>query len=265
MKRYAFRPLAFVVAAAASVVTLAAAGPYLIAHRGGIVDGQHAENSPGAIQAAIGRGYWMVELDIRRGKDGVPVVQHDRTFERYYGDSRSVGEMTWEEISQLRADVGGTAPMTFEQATAMCAGKIRIMLDIKGDSLPAGFYESIEQSLRRHNLLQTTYVLGSAASKQHFRDKAVLSANTTALQAAAETGEPIASRYILFQLGSELGAETVRWARDRGVTVVAAINTFRYEMAKQDHWRGAERDIQKLLGMGVRYFQIDSIYDRYLK
>jgi glycerophosphoryl diester phosphodiesterase len=262
MKPYAWRLLPL--AAIASIAVLAADGPYLIAHRGGIVDDRHPENSPGAIQAAINRGYWMVELDIRQSKDGVPVVQHDPTFQRYYGDPRPAGEMTWEEIGALRADPGGASPMTFEQAAALCAGKIHIMLDVKGETHPLSFYESIEQSLRRHGLLETTYVLGSASSKQHLQGKAVLCANEKELRAAADRREPIASRYVLFELGSNLDAETIRWASERGIPVVAAINTFRYEMAKQDHWKGAQADIQNLLGMGVRHFQIDSIYDRWL-
>jgi hypothetical protein len=51
------------------------AGRYrLIAHRGGIVDESHAENSPGSIEAAIKRGYWMLEVDIRRTRDGEPIL-----------------------------------------------------------------------------------------------------------------------------------------------------------------------------------------------
>ena len=44
--------------AAAGTLFSQSAGQYhLIAHRGGIVDLSHAENSPGSIQAAIDRGY----------------------------------------------------------------------------------------------------------------------------------------------------------------------------------------------------------------
>src|SRR5262249_23480542 len=62
----------------------------LIAHRGGIVDDQHPENSPGSLQTAIARGYWMVEVDIRRTKDGEAVLQHDANFQRFYGDPRNI-------------------------------------------------------------------------------------------------------------------------------------------------------------------------------
>jgi glycerophosphoryl diester phosphodiesterase len=53
---------------------------HLIAHRGGIVDDTHPENSPASVEAAIQRGYWMLEVDIRRTRDGRAVVQHDANF-----------------------------------------------------------------------------------------------------------------------------------------------------------------------------------------
>jgi len=45
----------------------------LIAHRGGVVDAGRPENSPGAVQAAIHQGYWMIEVDIRQSRDGEPL------------------------------------------------------------------------------------------------------------------------------------------------------------------------------------------------
>ena len=52
----------------------------IIAHRGGVVGEEFAENSPAEIEAAVERGYWMVELDIRESRDGRLVVYHDEDF-----------------------------------------------------------------------------------------------------------------------------------------------------------------------------------------
>src|SRR5688572_16882286 len=49
----------------------------LIAHRGGVVEDKNPENSPSAIEEAISRGYWMIEVDIRETKDGIAIAQHD--------------------------------------------------------------------------------------------------------------------------------------------------------------------------------------------
>ncbi len=75
--------------------------PKIIVHRGGVVGDEHAENSPAAIEAAIGRGYWMLEVDIRESKDGKLVVHHDPDYDDFYGDPRLPAEMTWAEIEQL--------------------------------------------------------------------------------------------------------------------------------------------------------------------
>lgn len=66
-------------------------------------------------------------------------------------------------------------------------------------------------------------------------------ANRKALDAAAAAGEDVAGRYFLFELGSDLGAESYALARKLNVTPVAAINTFRYTMAKRDEWEGRRK------------------------
>lgn len=235
---------------------------HLIAHRGGIVGEHHAENSPASVQAAIERGYWMIEVDIRRSRDGHPVIQHDPDFRRYYGDPRAVSELSWSEMQRLRANPGSTPPLDFKQLCEMCAGRIRLMLDIKGDDHPDEFYAGLERTMRDHDLLRTAYTLGGDRIKSFFRGKLLLSAQRDALRAAAARGEDVAGTYFLFELGSVLDREAVDLCRRLGVTPVAALNTFRYEMEGIDHWKGAERDAVKLRPLGVRHYQIDSLYDR---
>ena len=45
------------------------------------------ENSIGALEEAIRRGNWMVEMDIQESKDGRLVVHHD-SFLQDFGDKR---------------------------------------------------------------------------------------------------------------------------------------------------------------------------------
>ena len=70
---------------------------YLIAHRGGVVDSTYTENGLPALQAAIKRGYKMVEVDLRITKDSVLIIHHDNNFKRYYGIDQPVKEMAWEQ------------------------------------------------------------------------------------------------------------------------------------------------------------------------
>ena len=64
-----------IVSGAAAAIRAAEQPVRLIAHRGGIVGDEFAENSPASVEAAIKRGYWMIEVDIRRTKDGRAIIQ----------------------------------------------------------------------------------------------------------------------------------------------------------------------------------------------
>ena len=105
----------------------------LIAHRGGVVDATRIENSLPAIREAVRLGYWMLEIDVRETKDGHLIVHHDSDFTRYYGDHRRVQDLTLGEIRQLRSIPGNLVPLTFAEFAAACRGKIRLMLDVKGE------------------------------------------------------------------------------------------------------------------------------------
>jgi hypothetical protein len=234
----------------------------LIAHRGGVVDAARPENSRAALEAAIAEGYWMAEVDLWRTRDGRPVLHHDATLQRHFRDPRRVEELDWDEFRALRAAPGGHAPIDFEEACALAAGRIRLMLDVKGGAHPDAFYARIEDSLARHGLLRSAYTLGGDRMKPRFWGKLWMSANRAGLRAAIARGEPVHEHYFLFELGSVLDEEALALCRQARVVPVAAINTFRYEMAKTDHWKGAQADIERLLALGVRHFQIDSVYAR---
>jgi glycerophosphoryl diester phosphodiesterase len=237
----------------------------LIAHRGGIVDDKHAENSPGSVTAAIAREYWMIEVDVRSTLDGEPVLQHDATLDRFYGERRRPEDMSWREISKLRSDPGGTSPIHFDDLCQMCKGKIRLMLDIKNASMPAGFYERMAKYMDKAGLLESAYMLGGDRWRNVFGPGGTKeSANRKALAAAAERGEDVKKRYFLFELASEVNVEGVGLCKRLGVDAVAAVNTFRYTMAKRDEWEGPKEDIQRLLSLGVSTYQIDSRYEALL-
>ena len=61
-----------------------------IAHRGEPVG--HRENTLPAFEAAVALGADMVEIDLRRTRDGAIVVLHDQTLERLWGRAASVGD-----------------------------------------------------------------------------------------------------------------------------------------------------------------------------
>ena len=234
----------------------------MIAHRGGVVTDSIIENNLAAIEAAVERGYWMVEVDVRNSKDGVAVVHHDADFKRYYGDSRRVVDLTWDQISELRATPGNERPLTLAEYLKACDGRLRIMLDVKGRDLPESFVEGIERTLRENQQLQTTYVIGAAEAKQRLTGKAIVSRSYDQIVAAKNRGEDISNRYFLFPRGKLLKEPEVQKGIELGVPVVPSINIFHY--LGINHKLRAKQDIERLRNAGVTEFQIDSVYDQWL-
>lgn len=73
--------------------------PLAIAHRGDPV--AERENTLAAFEAAMRQGADMVELDLRRTRDGEIVILHDPTLSRLWGDDRAVGDLDLAEVCEL--------------------------------------------------------------------------------------------------------------------------------------------------------------------
>ena len=205
----------------------------LIAHRGGIVDSIHAENSMASIKEAYLRGFKMIEVDIRETADGRPILQHDPDFKRYYNCPSLVSDMTWNEIKLLQSEVDGSRPILFEEAVKEIAGKMSLMLDIKGNDFSESFYLDVGNALEKYGLMESTFILGGNQAKIFFPETSH-SIEFNNLIKAAENGEDVGKKYHLFMLASQLDTEKVQKAFDLGVIVVAAVNEFRYRIAGQD-------------------------------
>ncbi len=231
----------------------------LIAHRGGVVDATHIENHLPAIDEAVRRGYWMLEVDIRESKDGRLVVHHDADFKRFYGDERLVVNMNWDEIKQLRSTPGNLRPLEFAEYAAACHGRIRLMLDVKGPEHSDDFFESLVTTLEDNDLLDSAYVIGTEQARQVFLDRAKIGVNPLKLVDHVASGEDVKRRYFLFGHGRDFESEAIELARSRGVDIVPSINTFHYPAAT--HLDGAAADIRRLKQLGIDCFQIDSVYE----
>ena len=234
----------------------------LIAHRGGVVEGQYPENSAASVNEAIQRGYWMIEVDIRETKDGQAIAQHDPDFQRFYGHPGKASEMTWDEIKQLRATPGNARPLLFEELVALCKGKLYLMLDTKAPHSPE-FCQQIETILKKYDLLSSAYVIGTHESGEYLKGKAKVGKDRQYIQQAIQKGENVKDLYFLFEHGNALDEATITWAQELGITIVPSINTFHYKT--EDPMEGAKEDIEWLKKAGVTEFQIDSEYDRWFE
>ena len=256
-------PVVLASIALAQLVSADAADVRLIAHRGGVVDRRHIENNLPAIEEAVRRGYWMLEVDIRRSKDGKLVVHHDEDFRRFYGDPRRVADMTWDEIQQLRSTPGNLRPLEFAEYAAACKGKIRLMLDTKGRHHDPAFYQAMLDVLEKNDLLESAFVIGNDESRALLLGKAKVGTRAEALRAAIARGEDVAGRYFLFAHAAGFDPETIDLCRRHGVVAVPSINTFHYPVDK--HKERAAADIERLKKLGVTHFQIDSVYEDYCR
>lgn len=73
--------------------------PLAIAHRGEPVS--HRENTLPAFAAALALGADMVEIDLRRTRDGEIVVLHDQTLQRLWALDASVGDLDLAEVATI--------------------------------------------------------------------------------------------------------------------------------------------------------------------
>lgn len=102
------------------------------AHRG---DWRNApENSLQAVQRCIDLGLDIVEVDLRKTRDGHLILMHDKTLERTTTGTGKVSDHTLAEIRQLHLKnplgIETRQPVpTLEEALALTRGKILIFLD----------------------------------------------------------------------------------------------------------------------------------------
>jgi len=131
-----------------------------IAHRGEPVD--HRENTLPAFAAAAALGADMVEVDLRRTRDGAIVVLHDQSLERLWGLARSVGEVDLAEVVALGdGDVG--IPTL---ADVLRSVPLPLMVDFTRREVVAGGLEAVRAA---GALPRCLFVTGNVAALQQLR------------------------------------------------------------------------------------------------
>ncbi|MFI5822508.1 glycerophosphodiester phosphodiesterase [Streptomyces rishiriensis] len=96
-----------------------------VAHRGDPY--RFRENTIDSLRSALDRGADAVECDVRLTRDGVPVLLHDETLKRLWGQDRPLRSLSAAEVRGL---TDGAVP-TLAEALAATDGS-RLMLDLPG-------------------------------------------------------------------------------------------------------------------------------------
>jgi glycerophosphoryl diester phosphodiesterase len=105
----------------------------VITHRGDWRN--YPENSIPAIESVIRMGVDVMELDLKKTKDGVLVLSHDHTLNRCTNGKGNISDYTLAEIKQLRlkrahgVTTDSLRMPTLEEALAVCKDRIVVNVD----------------------------------------------------------------------------------------------------------------------------------------
>jgi glycerophosphoryl diester phosphodiesterase len=109
----------------------------VIAHRG--LSMRAPENTVAAVEAAIGVGADMVEVDVATTVDGVAVCLHDATVDRTTSGTGRLRDLTWNEVQRLDAGswlssgFAGEPVPSVDEVLACARGRVLVNLELKPD------------------------------------------------------------------------------------------------------------------------------------
>jgi glycerophosphoryl diester phosphodiesterase len=131
-----------------------------IAHRGEPVG--HRENTLPAFEAAVAAGADMVEIDLRRTRDGAIVVLHDQTLERLWGRAASVADVDLADVAALGE--GDVRIPTL--AAVLAAVPLPLMVDFTRREVVAGGLQAV---LEAGALDRCLFVTGNVPALEQLR------------------------------------------------------------------------------------------------
>lgn len=125
--------------------------PLVIAHRG--ASAYAPENTLPAFELAIAQRADMLELDVQRSADGVLVVFHDETTERWDGRRRPVAACSLAELRAL--DIGGARVATLAEVCALARERqVRLNVELKA----LGIGADVARLLRAERAAELTLI-----------------------------------------------------------------------------------------------------------
>jgi glycerophosphoryl diester phosphodiesterase len=125
----------------------------LIAHRG--YSAMYPENTITAFRKARGK---VVEFDVRKTLDNIPVVIHDRTFDRTTTGTGDVKKHTWEYIKNLHIKGCDERVPSLDQVLQTLGDEYSYNIEIKSKDTAGVVVDSIKKSaLPYGNTLVTSF------------------------------------------------------------------------------------------------------------
>lgn len=140
----------------------------VIAHRG--AHAEAPENTLAAFRKAIELRCDFVEMDVRITKDGTLVILHDSTLDRTTNGSGNVADQTLSSVRALAVktpwgvNLSTEQVPTFDEALAVCRGKIKVYVDHK-----AGSPDDVIATLTKHEMLDDAVVYAPVDRLRQFK------------------------------------------------------------------------------------------------
>jgi glycerophosphoryl diester phosphodiesterase len=136
----------------------------IVAHRG--ASAYEPENTLRAIEKAIELGADMVEVDVRRSKDGHIVVIHDDSVDRTTNGKGYVRKMTLEELKKLDAGKGERIP-TLQEVIGAVRRRVVLLIEIKVLNLEESVIRVIEkEGIEKEVMITSFYHFASKRIKK---------------------------------------------------------------------------------------------------
>jgi glycerophosphoryl diester phosphodiesterase len=121
----------------------------IVAHRGAA--GYEKENTLAAFQKAIKLGADMVELDVRRTRDGELVVIHDAEI-----GERKICGLDYKEVNNISQQAGFCVPR-LEEVLKLLQGKIRLDVELKEEGYESEVIGSILKYFDKSEFIVTSF------------------------------------------------------------------------------------------------------------
>ena len=116
----------------------------LVAHRGDCTGNGVLENTLAAFDAADQAGVWGIEFDVRWTADLEPVVCHDPSLQRVFGDKTVLGRVSYKQLKRAFPKVPH-----LDDVVERYAGRRHLMIELKQDCYP----DPVGQGRRLKNIL----------------------------------------------------------------------------------------------------------------
>ena len=233
--------------------------PILIAHRGGVITEKTPECSLAAIRLAKQQSYTMVELDVQKSRDGIPIVFHDSDLKKACGINNRISNMDSKRIVKTKFSQTDQTIITLDHALEECLElSLGVMLDVKvtDDEL---FFQAIANLIKKYKYEPSTITINNdPVLRKCFKDVVMLTVTGDEFKRTQKGENVDLSGKYWFGLPHRVPDDMIKRLRQNGAYIIPAINTFRYP--QHNHYELARKDINRLIQAGVEGFQIDSVY-----